>query len=202
MEEQYYENILNIKTSGKQELEEATRHYNRYEPTDYQALNKLFEEYKLNNADSVVDFGCGKGRLNFYLNYLFKCNVTGIEMNKYFYKQALINKKYYLEKYNIYENKINFVCELAEKYEVKPEDNKFYFFNPFSIEIFMKVIDNIIGSVYENKRNIEIILFYPSDDYIFFLEQYTFFIIKKEVRLESFKNDSRDRFVIYQLAYI
>ncbi len=35
MEEQYYENILNIKTSGKQELEEATRYYNRYEPTDY-----------------------------------------------------------------------------------------------------------------------------------------------------------------------
>ncbi|NFO15252.1 methyltransferase [Clostridium botulinum] len=202
MEEQYYENILNIKTSGKQELEEATRHYNRYEPTDYQALNKLFEEYKLNNTDSVVDFGCGKGRLNFYLNYLFKCNVTGIEMNKYFYKQALINKKYYLEKYNSEEDKINFVCELAEKYEVKTEDNKFYFFNPFSIEIFMKVIDNIIGSVYENKRNIEIILFYPSDDYIFFLEQYTLFIIKKEVRLESFKNDSRDRFVIYQLAYI
>ncbi|EES50698.1 SAM-dependent methyltransferase [Clostridium botulinum] len=202
MEEQYYENILNIKTSGKQELEEATRYYNRYEPTDYQALNKLFEEYKLNNTDSVVDFGCGKGRLNFYLNYLFKCNITGIEMNKYFYKQALINKKYYLEKYNIDENKINFVCELAEKYEVKPEDNKFYFFNPFSIEIFMKVIDNIIGSVYENKRNIEIILFYPSDDYIVFLEQYTFFIIKKEVRLENFKNDSRDRFVIYKLAYI
>lgn len=28
MEEQYYENILNIKTSGKQELEEATRYYN------------------------------------------------------------------------------------------------------------------------------------------------------------------------------
>ncbi|MDR5587142.1 MULTISPECIES: methyltransferase [Clostridium] len=202
MEEQYYENILNIKTAGKQDLEEATIHYNRYEPTAYEALNKLCEEYKLNNTDSVVDFGCGKGRLNFYLNYLFKCEVTGIEMSKYFYKQALNNKKCYLEKHNGDEGKIKFVCTLAEKYQIQPEDNKFYFFNPFSIEIFMKVIDNIIGSVYKNKRNIEIILFYPSNDYIFFLEQYAFFMIKKEIRLDNFKNDSRDRFLIYKLSYI
>lgn len=202
MKEQYYENILNIKTTGKQDLEEATIHYNRYEPTDYEALNKLCEEYKLNDTDWIVDFGSGKGRLNFYLNYFFKCNVTGIEMNTYFYKQALNNKKFYLEKHKIYEDKIKFICTLAEKYEIQPKDNKFYFFNPFSIEIFMKVIDNIIGSVYENKRDIEIIIFYPSDDYIFFLEQYTFFSIKKEIKLDNFKNDSRDRFLIYKLAYI
>lgn len=202
MKEQYYENLLNIKTAGKQDLEEATIHYNRYEPTDYEALNMLSLEYKLEKNDSIVDFGSGKGRLNFYLNNLFKCNVTGIEMNRYFYKQSLNNKKSYLEKHKTDENKISFMCTLAEKYEIQPKDNKFYFFNPFSIEIFMKIIDNIIGSVYTHKRDIDIILFYPSDEYIFFLEQYTFFVIKKEIRLDNFKNDSRDRFLIYRLAYI
>lgn len=202
MIEQDYEKLLNIKTSGKQDLDEATMHYNRYEPTDYEALDKLFKEYKVDSSDHIVDFGCGKGRLNFYLNYFYKCIVTGIEMNNYFYKQALSNKKFYLEKYKEDEEKINFVCTFAEKYSIAPKDNKFYFFNPFSVEIFMKVIDNIIGSAHDNKRDIEIILFYPSDDYIFFLENYTFFILEKEIRLDNFKNDSRNRFLVYKLAYI
>lgn len=170
MDEQHYENILNIKTTGKQDLNETTIHYNRYEPTDYDVLNKLCKEYNFKSTDSVVDFGCGKGRLNFYLNYFYKCKTTGIEMNNYFYKQALENRKSYLEKYKKDEEKVNFICILAEKYIINKEDNKFYFFNPFSVEIFMKVVDNILGSVYENNREIEIILFYPSDDYIFFLE--------------------------------
>lgn len=202
MKEQDYESLLNIKTSGKQDLDETTMHYNRYEPTDYEALDKLFEEYKIDSKDFVVDFGCGKGRLNFYLNYFYKCNVTGIEMNNYFYKQALNNKKSYLEKYKEDEENINFICTFVEKYNIKEKENKFYFFNPFSVEIFMKVIDNIIGSAYENKRNIEIILFYPSDDYIFFLENYTLFMLEKEIKLDNFKNDSRDRFLVYKLAYV
>ena len=201
MKEQYYENKLNIKTAGKQNLEEASVHYNRYEPTEYEALEKLCEEYKLNSNDSVVDFGCGKGRLNFYLNYLFKCKVTGIEMNTYLYKQAVNNKKSYLKKNKVCEEEINFICTLAEQYEIKITDNKFYFFNPFSVEIFMKVIDNIIGSAYEKKRCIEIILFYPSDEYMFFLDQYTLFELKKEIRLDNYEKDVRNKFLIYKLEY-
>lgn len=201
MKEQYYENKLNIKTVGKQNLEEASIHYNRYEPTEYEALEKLCEEYKLNSNDSVVDFGCGKGRLNFYLNYLFKCKVTGIEMNNYLYKQAINNKKSYLKKYKVCEEEIKFICTFAEKYEIKVIDNKFYFFNPFSVEIFMKVIDNIIGSAYEKKRCIEIILFYPSDEYMFFLNEYTLFELKKEIRLDNYDKDVRNKFLIYKLEY-
>lgn len=200
MEEQYYENILNIKTTGKQDLNEATIHYNRYEPTDYDVLNKLCEEHNFKSTDSVVDFGCGKGRLNFYLNYFYKCKTTGIEMNNYFYKQALENKKSYLEKHKKDEEEVNFTCILAEKYIINKEDNKFYFFNPFSVEIFMKVVDNILGSVYENNREIEIILFYPSDDYIFFLEQYTLFNLEKEIKLDKFNNDTSDRILIYKFG--
>ena len=201
MKEQYYENLLNIKTAGKQDLEETSIHYNRYEPTNYDWLNDLFKEYKLTESDSVIDFGCGKGRLNFYLNYLFNCEVTGIEMNKYFYKQALSNKKDYIEKHRVKDDKVNFVCTFAQKYEIREKDNKFYFFNPFSVEIFMKVLDNILGSVYEFKRDIELIIFYPSDDYIFFLEQYTVFSLVKEVRLKDFESDGRDRFVIYRMTF-
>ena len=202
MEEQYYEKLLNVKTSGKQDLKETTIHYNRYEPTDYEALDRLCEECKIDKLDSVVDFGCGKGRLNFYLNYFCKCKVTGIEMNTYFYKQALDNKKSFLEKHKIDESKVNFVCTFAEKYDIKAEDNKFYFFNPFSMEIFMKVVNNILESVYDTKRDIEIILFYPADEYISFLDEYTLFTLHKEIKVDNVKNDRRYKFLIYKLAYI
>ena len=39
--------------------------------------------YDLNKKDHVVDFGCGKGRLIFYINYYFKCIASGIEFKKY-----------------------------------------------------------------------------------------------------------------------
>lgn len=202
MNEQDYETLLNIKTSGKQDLDETSIHYNRYEPTEYSALDKLFKEYKIKSNDSIIDFGCGKGRLNFYINYFFDSNVTGIEMNHYFYEESIHNKTNYLIKHKKNSGNIKFYCCLAEDYNIKPNDNKFYFFNPFSIQIFMKVLENILISVEENKRIVELILYYPSDDYIFFLENYTFFMLVKEVRLENFNSDNRERFLIYRLAYI
>lgn len=202
MNEQYYETLLNIKTSGKQDLDETSIHYNRYEPTEYSALDKLFKEYNITAKDSIIDFGCGKGRLNFYINHFFDSNVTGVEMNHYFYEEALHNRTNYLSKHKKNLEDINFYCCLAEDYKIKPNDNKFYFFNPFSVQIFMKVLENILVSVEENKRIVELILYYPSEDYIFFLENYTFFMLIKEVRLENFDNDNRERFLIYRLAYI
>ncbi|MGL4989699.1 MAG: methyltransferase [Sarcina sp.] len=198
MEESYYEMLLGIKTLGKQDIEEATIHYNRYEPTEYTVLKRLFENYNLESNDCVIDFGCGKGRLNFYINYYFNCDVVGIEMNKYLYKKAIENKKEYLKKHNS-NSKIEFVCELAQNYKIEKNANKFYFFNPFSVEIFMKIIDNILGSFYEKQRVIDIILFYPSDDYVFFMENYTMFNLFNEIKMDDFKKDDRDRILVYRL---
>ena len=201
MKEQCYEELLNIKTLYTNDLESASIHYNGYEPTSYEDLNNFFIEYELKERDSIIDFGSGKGRLNFYLNYQFKCNVIGIEMNEDFHKQALINKERYLEKYDIKQDKINFICALAQEYEIKKADNKFYFFNPFSVNIFMQVLDNILGSIYQFKRGADIILFYPADEYIFFLEKYTLFSLVKEVKLSGFKYDKRERFVVYRMDF-
>lgn len=99
MNEQYYEKLLNIKTSGEQKVFNESLHYNRYEPTSYSALEILSKEYKFTVEDSIVDFGCGKGRLNFYINHFFDATVTGIEMNNFFFKEAIDNKKEYLKKH-------------------------------------------------------------------------------------------------------
>lgn len=203
MTEHLCEKILNIKTSGIEQVDDKFYHYNRYEPTDYKALDLLFNNYKLSESDSIVDFGSGKGRLNFYINYEFNCEVTGLEMNFNFIKDALKNKKNYLNKYKNKEDKITFLHTLAEEYEIRIEDNKFYFFNPFSVQIFMKVIDNILDSVDDYYRPIDIVLYYPSEDYIYYLENNTAFTLKQEVDVSSLykHHDPREKFIIYTLAY-
>lgn len=202
MNEQYYEKLLNIKTSGEQKIFNESIHYNRYEPTAYSALEVLSKNYTLTEVDSIIDFGCGKGRLNFYINHFFQSTVTGIEMNSFFYKEALENKKDYLKKHKKKIDNINFSNCFAEEYNIDPSNNKFYFFNPFSVQIFTKVVKKIIISVEKSERPVDIILYYPSEDYIYFLENNTSFRLFDEIRLPSlYDKDHRQTFLVYRLDY-
>ncbi len=202
MSEQYYERLLNIKTSGKEKLLNDSFHYNVYEPTSYESLEALSKEYYTHPQDSIVDFGCGKGRLNFYLNYFYGATVTGIEMNKYYYEEALDNKAAYLQNHKAKEDKINFLCCLAEEYKITPSDNKFYFFNPFSLSIFIKVLWNILESLDEHERPIDLILYYPSEDFIDYLENNTAFKLINEIKInDRYENNTNERFLIYHLDY-
>lgn len=202
MKEMNYDELLNIETEGNQRGYNKSFHYHRYEPTPYSALEKLFAEYELTSSDHIVDFGCGKGRLNFFIHHLFQSSVTGVEMNEKLFEEALENKVNYLIKAKENKGKIQFHCCLAEKYEIHPLDNTFYFFNPFTIPIFWKIINNILVSVEEFKREVDVILYYPSEDYIYYLENHTSFELIKEVQLPGlYENNGNERFLIYRLAY-
>ena len=200
MKEKHYDKLLNINTIGNQKWENTSTHNHPYEPTLYRALEELFENYELNKDDYIVDFGCGMGRLIFYINYRFQSYVTGVEINERYYEAALINKIDYLKKNKRSEDKINFECNLAQQYEISYLDNKFYFFNPFSIQIFSKVIDNILESYEKNMRDMDIIMYYPSIEYLELLDYRTPFTLNKEIRLEDlYEKDPKEKFVIYSL---
>lgn len=202
MKEQFYDELLNIKTEGDQKGFNQSLHYHRYEPTPYSALDQLFTKYELKSSDRIVDFGCGKGRLNFYVNHLYRSSVVGIEMNEMLYQEAVENRNRYGEKHKNRQDHIHFQCCLAQDYKIDPSDNRFYFFNPFSIQIFMKIINNILRSVEMFQRDIELILYYGSDDYIFFLENQTPFELKEEIVLHGlYEKDDSERFLIYRLGY-
>ncbi|MDQ0269843.1 class I SAM-dependent methyltransferase [Cytobacillus purgationiresistens] len=190
--------LLNIKTAEEQMGFNASFHYHRYEPTPYEALEALFNEYDLSYNGRLVDLGCGKGRLNFYVNHFHHKSAIGIEMNEAFFHDAMENLRAYERKMKKNNQLISFECCFAEEYSIHPTDQCFYFFNPFTIQIFIKVVNNILLSIQQVPRLVELILYYPSEDYIFYLENHTAFMMKQEVVLAKNKNED-ERFLIYKL---
>ncbi len=200
IKEFYYDKLLNIRTGKGQRDNEGSLHYHPYEPTPYGALEELFKQYEVDSSDRIVDFGCGKGRVNFFIHYFYGACIVGVEMNERFYQEAVENLRTYQRKTKKAAG-LEFCCCLAEDYQIKPEDNVFYFFNPFTIQIFMKIIGNILKSAEKRRRKIELVLYYGSEDYMFFLENQTPFELMEEVLLPGVsERDPFERFLIYRLA--
>lgn len=188
MNEQQFEQLLNINTAGNQYGFPKLAHYHRYEPTPYTGLEQLFTQYELPKEAHFIDIGCGKGRVPIYMHNRFHIPVTGIEMDEQFYEEAQHNKASYLLKVKKRVADIDFKNILAQKYEIKQQDNVFFFFNPFSIQIFRKVMTIILQSIEGKPRIVDLILYYPSQDYLQYLLYETTFELLVEVPLENERN--------------
>lgn len=196
-----YDKILHIQTGNLSVRPDQSAHYNHYEATPYSILYSLFQAYEIKRSDSFVDYGSGKGRLLYYVHHHFGASVTGIEMNEKLHKDTLKNYQTYMKKRKKTANPIEINCCLAENYPIKSIDNRFYFFNPFSVQIFMKIIHNILRSVEENKRSVDIILYYPTSEYIQYLETKTPFQRYQEVRVPGlYEKNTNERFVMYRFT--
>ncbi|NLJ25755.1 MAG: SAM-dependent methyltransferase [Firmicutes bacterium] len=193
-----YDGRLGIRTVGLRERD-GHSHYNRYEATPYEALDRLFQVYRFNNAERVVDFGCGRGRVAFYIHYHFCVPVVGIEEHDKTYEEALNNKASYRHRTRHIKAPIRLKYGLAEHYEVKPIDNCFYFFNPFSSKVFKKVVHNILQSIERDSRSADMILYYPTKEYKRVLKYKTPFRLLNKVRLKG-ASDPHEKFLIYRLS--
>ncbi|MCC3358800.1 class I SAM-dependent methyltransferase [Bacillus sp. REN16] len=201
MDDKYFDALLNVKTGGGQKGFSSSVHNNRYEPTPYAGLDSLFNHYQLKKTDRVVDFGCGKGRILFYIHHFFKATVIGVEVDKGLYHDAVQNRNRYVKKPGILKEDIEIHHCAAQEYEINPFDNHFYFFNPFSIQVFKHTVSNILQSNERNPRGMEIILYYGSTDYTRFLEDNTSFQLKKEIIIpELFAKNTYERFMVYRLG--
>lgn len=196
MAERKYDRSLGIQTLGIRELEDTN--HNRYEATPYAALHKLFEEYRIRDTDQLVDFGCGRGRTMFYVHHHSQIPVKGVEGDDKTFDEALANKGSYRHEAAHIEAPIYFEYGLAENYLVDKTDNLFYFFNPFSLAIFKKVIANILHSVRQSPRTIEIIFYYPLRPFKEYLRTATPFEIINKINVPGIHGE-HGKFIIYRM---
>ena len=161
--ENAWDKLLQIKTTGRDDSNSDQYRY-PYEPTPYPVLERLANSGIIRKKDVVLDYGCGKGRVDFFLSYQTKAKTIGIEYDERIYRGALDNQKTAVSG-----ARTEFTLVRAEEYEVSEEVNRFYFFNPFSVELLRKVMARIIESYYKNPREAFLFFYYPSDEYVSYL---------------------------------
>ena len=194
-QESTWDQRLKIKTVGRDEAK-ADQYHHPYEPTPYCVLERLVNSGFFRKDDVVLDYGCGKGRVGFFLSYRTNANTVGIEYDDRIYKSAMENRQAAGSK-----AKADFVLTRAEEYIVPPSVNRCYFFNPFSVEILRKVIARVMESYYANPREMFLFFYYPSDEYIAYLMTVDELEFYDEIEcgdLFGGKN-RRERIMIFQL---
>ena len=195
--ESAWDKLLHIKTSGRDDSN-SDRYRYPYEPTPYSVLERLANSGFIRKKDVVLDYGCGKGRVDFFLSHQVKAKTVGIEYDERIYRSALENLKTAASR-----ARTEFVHAGAEEYDVPAEVNRCYFFNPFSVEILHKVIARIIGSYYEEPREILLFFYYPSEEYISYLMTVEGLEFYGEIPCGDLfaGNDARERIATFRLPY-
>ena len=191
-----YDTLLRIKTCGRDDSN-ADAYHHPYEPTPYSVLTRLAESGLFSRSDTVLDYGCGKGRVGFFLSQQTGARVIGIECDEHIFQSALKNRKTAVSG-----SDADFVLAAAEEYEVPSDVTRCYFFNPFSVEILHKVMARITESYYENPREIFLFFYYPSDAYLAYLMTVDGLDFYDEIDCEDLFDgkNPRERIMIFQFA--
>ena len=191
--EQSWDKLLQINTIGRDETN-ADQYHHPYEPTPYCVLERLVESGLVGSGDVVLDYGCGKGRVDFFLSHRAKATTIGIEYDEHIYQGAVENRQ-------AARTKPEFVLARAEAYTVPPEVNRCYFFNPFSVEILHKVMARILESYYAHPREMFLFFYYPAEEYIAYLMTVDEVEFYDEIECDDLfpGNEPRERILIFQL---
>lgn len=191
-----WDKLLKIKTSGRDDSHSDTYHY-PYEPTPYSVLERLAQSGYIKKNNTLIDYGCGKGRVDFFLAYQCKCNTIGIEYDERIYEKAVSNKENAVSA-----GRCSFEMISAEEYQVGDKADRFYFFNPFSVELLKSVMGRIKDAYYENPREMLLFFYYPSANYISYLMTVDELEFVDEIECDDLFEgvDLRERIMVFRMG--
>ena len=193
--ESQWDKLLKIKTTGRDDSRSDQYRY-PYEPTQYLVLERLANSGLISKKNTVLDYGTGKGRVCFYLSYQTRCRSVGMEYDERIFSAAESNREHAVSG-----RRGSFELTGAEEYAVPTDVGRCYFFNPFSVEILQKVLARIYESYYENPREILLMFYYPSEEYISCLMTEEALMFVDEISTEDLfevKNE-RERILIFSV---
>lgn len=191
--EQEWDNLLGIKTTGRDDsISDLTRF--PYEPTDYRVLEQVASTGLIGKKNTLLDYGCGKGRVSFFLSIQTKCHSIGIEYNPRLLERAKLNQENAPRGHLV-----TFVQADAADFTVPPRADRAFFFNPFSVDILRRVMANLLNSCSEHPREILLFFYYPSEFYLEYLAALPRITLVDTIdcRFGS-EADPREKLLIYQ----
>ncbi len=196
MNEEKWDRLLQIRTGGRDDSS-ADQYRYPYEPTPYPVLERLANAGLIGKENTLLDYGCGKGRVDFFLSWQTRCRAIGVEYDRRIYDRAAENRKTAVSA-----GRVTLELAGAEHFPVPARVDRIYFFNPFSLEILRKVTGRILESWYEAPREILLFFYYPSDEYLSFLMTEDSFLFRDEIDCGDLfqREDQRERILIFELS--
>ena len=193
MTENQWDKLLRIRTTGRDDSHSDSFRF-PYEPTPYSVLERLADSGYITKKNTVLDYGCGKGRVSFFLSYQLRCRSVGIEYDDRIYGAAVENKMSAVSG-----ERVDLVLAKAEEFAVPQAADRMFFFNPFSVEILKSVVNRILESWYENPGEIFLFFYYPSDEYVSYLMTVDELMFVDEIDCRDLfgKDDSRERIMVF-----
>ena len=175
--ETQWDKLLKIKTTGRDDSRSDQYRY-PYEPTQYCVLERLANNGLITKKNVLLDYGTGKGRVCFYLSYQTRCRSIGVEYDERIFESAEANREHAVSG-----RKVSFELTSAEKYTVPSE------------------VDRCYESYYEKPREILLMFYYPSEEYLGCLMTEEQLMFYDEINTEDLfegKND-REKILIFSV---
>ena len=195
MNDAEWDKLLRIRTTGRDDSH-ADQHCYPYEPTPYSVLERLAASGFVTKKNVLVDYGSGKGRVDFFLAWQVGCRCIGVEYDRRIWQAALANQQKAVSG-----SKVSFMNMRAESCPVPEEADRFFFFNPFSVEILQRVLMQVVDAWYEKPRQILLFFYYPSDEYVSYLMNVDQLVFHDEIDFRDLFDgkDPRERILIFEL---
>ena len=193
MTDREWDRRLRIRTVGRED--EANANYSPYEPTPYAVLERLAERGVFRRRHRLLDYGCGKGRVAFFMASVVGCRVTGID-----HAQKLIDIARENRRACRAGDRVILVRALAEQYDPSDSD-AFFFFNPFSEKVFGAVLRRILDAWAAQPRAMTLCCYYPSEAWLQLLDAAPELTLADDIDCGDLFNgrDPRERAVVYTL---
>ena len=157
-----------IHTTGADELKKLEEkgidisHATIYMPASYSLLEEVFKQLHASNAQPLIhflDMGCGKGRVLCVAAHFGITKVTGIELSKEFCADAKLNLQITQQQFPQLEFSV--INNDAFYYEIPPDADGIFLFNPFDEVIMSSVVNNLLHSLKLHPRKISIVYVNP-----------------------------------------
>ncbi len=193
--DRFWDKTLHIQTTSREKEQGAK--FMPYEPTPYSVLARLADSGLIAPNDHVLDYGCGKGRVAFFLAARIGCHVTGIDRSEKLITIAEENRAAFSQP-----ELVHFLSESAEKYRPEKE-NVFYFFNPFSESVFDIAIRRILKHAAESGHG-RLLLYYPSDPFLIRLAAEPSLRLHKEIDCRDLfsGDDTKERILAFDYHFM
>ena len=193
LSEREWDRRLRIRTVGRED--ESDPNYSPYEPTPYGVLRRLAESGHITRKNHLLDYGCGKGRVAFFMAAVVGCRATGIDMS-----QKLIDIARENRRSSRLGDRVALKRCLAEQYE--PEDEDFlFFFNPFSEKVFAGVLRRVANALKDRPRALTVACYYPSEAYVECLDETDILKPVDDIDCNDLfngKQNPRERVIVYR----